>query len=157
MGRTSNERNERDVSGHAGQNERRNTKRTGFIQANHRATARCEIKKSKIEKGAKISHLSYIGDATIGENANVGAGTITCNYDGYFKYKTEIGAGAFIGSNTSLVAPVKIGAGAIIGAGSVITKDTDQDALALTRSTQKQIGGWAADFRNKQKKKKETK
>ncbi|MDA0707800.1 MAG: bifunctional UDP-N-acetylglucosamine diphosphorylase/glucosamine-1-phosphate N-acetyltransferase GlmU [Proteobacteria bacterium] len=116
-----------------------------------------EIKKSKIEKGAKISHLSYIGDATIGENANVGAGTITCNYDGYFKYKTEIGAGAFIGSNTSLVAPVKIGAGAIIGAGSVITKDTDQDALALTRSTQKQIGGWAADFRNKQKKKKETK
>lgn len=108
-----------------------------------------EIKKSDIEAGAKVSHLSYIGDTRVGENANIGAGTITCNYDGYNKFKTEIGAGAFIGSNTALVAPVTIGDGAIIGAGSVITNDVIGDSLAVTRAQQKVIEGWAAKFRAK--------
>jgi bifunctional UDP-N-acetylglucosamine pyrophosphorylase/glucosamine-1-phosphate N-acetyltransferase len=109
-----------------------------------------EIKKSKIEDGAKISHLSYIGDAVVGAGANIGAGTITCNYDGYNKSQTIIGKGAFVGSNTSLVAPVTIGDGAIVGAGSVVTKDVETDALAVTRASQKQLSGWAANFRNKQ-------
>ncbi|MBL4603919.1 MAG: bifunctional UDP-N-acetylglucosamine diphosphorylase/glucosamine-1-phosphate N-acetyltransferase GlmU [Emcibacteraceae bacterium] len=113
-----------------------------------------EIKKSKIEDGAKISHLSYIGDARIGKNVNIGAGTITCNYDGYFKYPTDIGEGAFIGSNTALVAPVKIGAGAIIGAGSVITSDVNADALAVARGKMKEFGGWAAKFRTNSQNKK---
>ncbi len=112
-----------------------------------------EVKKSIIEEGAKISHLSYIGDAIIGAGANIGAGTITCNYDGFNKALTEIGPGAFIGSNTALVAPVKIGAGAIVGAGSVVTREVAADALAVTRSKQKEIGGWASAFRAKQKKK----
>lgn len=112
-----------------------------------------EVKKSIIEEGAKISHLSYIGDAHIGAGANIGAGTITCNYDGYNKALTEIGEGAFIGSNTALVAPVKIGDGAIVGAGSVVTRAVQGDALAVTRATQKEIGGWAAKFRSKQTKK----
>ena len=89
-----------------------------------------EVKKSTLRKGAKASHLSYLGDSEIGAGANVGAGTITCNYDGHRKQKTEIGAGAFIGSNTALVAPVRVGDGAIVGAGSVITKDVPDDALA---------------------------
>ena len=93
-----------------------------------------EIKQSEIGEGAKVNHLTYIGDTTIGARANVGAGTVTCNYDGFAKHRTEIGAGAFIGSNSSLVAPVKIGEGAYIGSGSVISKDVAPDALALTRS-----------------------
>ena len=108
-----------------------------------------EIKKATIEAGAKISHLSYIGDARVGENANIGAGTITCNYNGYEKFFTDIGKNAFIGSNTALVAPVKVGDGAIVGAGSTITKDVERDALSVTRVEQKQIFGWAAKFRSK--------
>jgi bifunctional UDP-N-acetylglucosamine pyrophosphorylase / glucosamine-1-phosphate N-acetyltransferase len=113
-----------------------------------------EIKKSVLSAGAKVNHLSYIGDAIIGEKANIGAGTITCNYDGFFKYQTVIGAGAFIGSNSSLVAPVSIGAGAIIGAGSVITKPAGHDALVVTRADQKEIPGWAGNFRTRQNAKK---
>jgi bifunctional UDP-N-acetylglucosamine pyrophosphorylase/glucosamine-1-phosphate N-acetyltransferase len=106
-----------------------------------------EIKKARLGKGAKASHLSYIGDADVGEGANIGAGTITCNYDGFFKYGTVIGAGAFIGSNTALVAPVEVGEGAIVGAGSVITKNVEADALALARGSQQTRTGWAARFR----------
>lgn len=113
-----------------------------------------EIKKATIEDGAKVSHLSYIGDARIGKNANIGAGTITCNYDGYFKYHTDIGEGAFIGSNSALVAPVIIGDGAIIGAGSVVTRAVEDNALAVARGDQREIGGWAAKFRSKQQHKK---
>jgi bifunctional UDP-N-acetylglucosamine pyrophosphorylase/glucosamine-1-phosphate N-acetyltransferase len=116
-----------------------------------------EVKKAVLEEGAKVNHLTYIGDARVGAGANVGAGTITCNYDGFFKYKTDIGAGAFIGSNTSLVAPVKIGDGAIVGAGSVVTRDVEADALAVTRAEQKEIKGWAAKFRAKSKAKKDGK
>ncbi len=111
-----------------------------------------EIKNATVEAGAKINHLSYIGDARVGEKANVGAGTITCNYDGFTKAHTDIGAGAFIGSNTSLIAPVKIGAGAIIGAGSAISKDVPADALAVTRAKPSLIEGWAARFRANKKK-----
>ncbi|PKQ03555.1 MAG: bifunctional N-acetylglucosamine-1-phosphate uridyltransferase/glucosamine-1-phosphate acetyltransferase, partial [Alphaproteobacteria bacterium HGW-Alphaproteobacteria-11] len=106
-----------------------------------------ETKKAKVEEGAKISHLSYIGDARVGAYANIGAGTITCNYDGYNKFFTDIGAGAFVGSNTALVAPVKIGDGAYLGSGSVITKDVTADALAVARGRQFEKGGWAAAFR----------
>jgi len=102
-----------------------------------------EIKNALLEPGAKVSHLSYIGDAQVGEGANIGAGTITCNYDGYFKSKTIVGKGAFIGSNTALVAPVTIGDGAVVGAGSTISKDVDVDALAITRAPVKQLDGWA--------------
>ena len=111
-----------------------------------------EIKKSRLESGAKVSHLSYIGDARIGSEANIGAGTITCNYDGYDKFKTDIGAGAFIGSNTALVAPVKIGDGAIIGAGSTISKNVEADALGIERAEEKQKAGWAKRFRDLKKK-----
>ncbi|HEX6374697.1 MAG TPA: bifunctional UDP-N-acetylglucosamine diphosphorylase/glucosamine-1-phosphate N-acetyltransferase GlmU [Allosphingosinicella sp.] len=106
-----------------------------------------ETKKAKLGAGAKASHLTYLGDAEVGAGANVGAGTITCNYDGYFKYGTVIGEGAFIGSNTALVAPVSIGANAIVGAGSVVTRDVEADALALARGTQKAKPGWAKRFR----------
>jgi bifunctional UDP-N-acetylglucosamine pyrophosphorylase/glucosamine-1-phosphate N-acetyltransferase len=106
-----------------------------------------ETKKAAFGPGAKANHLSYIGDAEIGGRANIGAGTITCNYDGFFKYRTRIGEGAFIGSNTALVAPVNIGAGAIVGAGSTITADVDADALALVRPPQTAKPGWAARFR----------
>jgi len=98
-----------------------------------------EIKNADIETGAKVNHLTYVGDARVGAGANVGAGTITCNYDGVAKHHTDIGAGAFIGSNVALVAPVKIGDGALIGAGSVITKDVAADTLAVTRSPQKEV------------------
>ncbi len=108
-----------------------------------------EIKNATLAAGAKANHLSYIGDSKVGEKANIGAGTITCNYDGYTKSMTEIGAGAFIGSNTALVAPVKVGAGAITGAGSVITKNVESDALAVTRSEQKTVVGYAAKLREK--------
>ncbi len=107
-----------------------------------------EMKKATLGKGAKASHLTYLGDADIGAGANIGAGTITCNYDGYFKYRTEIGEGAFVGSNSSLVAPVKIGKGAIIGAGATVTQDVADDALALVRAEQKEKAGWAKRFRD---------
>ncbi len=103
-----------------------------------------EIKAAEIEPGAKVNHLAYVGDARVGARANVGAGTITCNYDGFAKHRTEIGAGAFIGSNTALVAPVTVGNGAVVGAGSVITDDVPADALAVGRGQQHNIAGWAA-------------
>ncbi len=106
-----------------------------------------EIKKSTLEPGAKVSHLSYIGDADVGEGANIGAGTITCNYDGFEKHRTSIGKRAFIGSNTALVAPVTVGAGAVIGAGSVITEDVDEEELSLSRPTQKHMQEWAKKYR----------
>nr|WP_262504370.1 bifunctional UDP-N-acetylglucosamine diphosphorylase/glucosamine-1-phosphate N-acetyltransferase GlmU [Sphingobium sp. KCTC 72723] len=106
-----------------------------------------EIKKATLGEGAKVNHLSYIGDASIGAAANIGAGTITCNYDGYFKYRTEIGAGAFVGSNSALVAPASIGAGAIVAAGSVVTRPVAADALCLVRPEQVEKLGWAAAFR----------
>lgn len=109
-----------------------------------------EIKKSRLGEGAKANHLSYIGDAEVGAKANIGAGTITCNYDGFFKYPTVIGEGAFIGSNSALVAPVTVGKGAIVGAGSVITRDVAADALGVTRAEQKGLSGWAARFRERQ-------
>jgi bifunctional UDP-N-acetylglucosamine pyrophosphorylase / glucosamine-1-phosphate N-acetyltransferase len=98
-----------------------------------------ELKKSVLHAGAKASHLTYIGDAEVGEKVNVGAGTITCNYDGKNKFKTIIEAGAFIGSNTALVAPVTIGAGAYVGAGSTITRDVPPDTLAVARGRQVHI------------------
>ncbi len=101
-----------------------------------------ETKKAVIAKGSKVNHLSYIGDAVIGSKVNVGAGTITCNYDGVNKFKTEIGDNAFIGSNSALVAPVKIAAGSTVGAGSVITKSTEENDLAIARSQQRNIKGW---------------
>jgi bifunctional UDP-N-acetylglucosamine pyrophosphorylase/glucosamine-1-phosphate N-acetyltransferase len=106
-----------------------------------------EMKKAVLGAGAKASHLTYLGDAEVGEGANIGAGTITCNYDGFFKYKTVIGAGAFIGSNSALVAPVTIGAGATVGAGSVITADVEADALGLARARQEARPGWGKRFR----------
>lgn len=106
-----------------------------------------EMKKTVLGAGAKANHLTYLGDATVGAGANIGAGTITCNYDGFFKYRTVIGDGAFIGSNSALVAPVSIGAGAIVGAGSVVVADVAPDALALARGKQEARGGWAARFR----------
>ena len=106
-----------------------------------------EVKNSKVGKGSKANHLAYLGDATVGEGANIGAGTITCNYDGFDKHRTEIGDCAFIGSNTSLVAPVKVGEGANTGAGSVITKDVAAGALSVERSEQREIAGWATKFR----------
>jgi bifunctional UDP-N-acetylglucosamine pyrophosphorylase/glucosamine-1-phosphate N-acetyltransferase len=110
-----------------------------------------EVKNTVIEKGAKANHLTYLGDARVGAGANIGAGTITCNYDGYTKALTEIGAGAFIGSDTALVAPVKIGDGAITAAGSVITKDVAADALAVARGQQIVKPGWAKAFRERKK------
>lgn len=106
-----------------------------------------ELKNTKVGPGAKINHLSYVGDAAVGAKANVGAGTITCNYDGIAKHRTDIGAGAFIGSNTALVAPVTVGAGAMVGAGSVITRDVEPDALAVARGRQTNHAGFASRFR----------
>ena len=103
-----------------------------------------EIKNSRIGDGAKVPHLSYMGDATIGERANIGAGSITCNYDGFEKHETVIGEGAFIGSSTMLVAPVVVGPGAFTGAGSVITRDVEAGSLAVERSHQQEIAGYAA-------------
>ncbi len=110
-----------------------------------------EVKNAVIGAGAKANHLTYLGDARVGAGANIGAGTITCNYDGFTKSITEIGAGAFIGSDTALVAPVKIGDGAITAAGSVITQDVEADALAIARGAQTQKAGWAKAFRDKKK------
>jgi bifunctional UDP-N-acetylglucosamine pyrophosphorylase/glucosamine-1-phosphate N-acetyltransferase len=106
-----------------------------------------EVKKVAVGKGAKANHLTYLGDGTVGAGANIGAGTIFCNYDGFDKWETHIGEGAFIGSNTALVAPVRVGAGGFTGSGSVITKDVAADALALERSKQLESPGWAARFR----------
>jgi bifunctional UDP-N-acetylglucosamine pyrophosphorylase / glucosamine-1-phosphate N-acetyltransferase len=111
-----------------------------------------EIKAATIGAGAKANHLSYIGDTTVGAGANIGAGTITCNYDGFSKFRTEIGAGAFIGSNTALVAPISIGDGAIIGAGSTVTKSVEADALAVVRGEAKVVPGGASRFRSKRRK-----
>ncbi|MDB5453621.1 MAG: UDP-N-acetylglucosamine diphosphorylase/glucosamine-phosphate N-acetyltransferase, partial [Caulobacteraceae bacterium] len=105
-----------------------------------------EVKKVKVGEGAKANHLAYLGDGTVGAKANIGAGTIFCNYDGFDKYDTHVGEGAFIGSNTALVAPVKVGDGAVTGSGSVITKDVAPDALALGRGQQVEKPGWAARF-----------
>lgn len=110
-----------------------------------------ETKKARIGKGAKANHLAYLGDVTVGAKANIGAGTITCNYDGFDKHATEIGEGAFIGSDSMLVAPVKIGKGAYTGSGSTITKDVPDDALSVERSDQKIIPGWAARFRERKR------
>ena len=106
-----------------------------------------EVKKVKVGAGAKANHLSYLGDGTVGAKANLGAGTIFCNYDGFDKFETHVGEGAFVGSNSALVAPVVIGAGAYTGSGSVITRDVAPDALALERSAQVEKPGWAARFR----------
>lgn len=113
-----------------------------------------EVKKSVLGAGAKANHLSYIGDAEVGAGANIGAGTITCNYDGYFKYKTVIGERAFIGSNSALVAPVKIGADAIVAAGSAVTRDVAAGELRLVRGEQLVKPGWADRFHDAMKKKK---
>lgn len=113
-----------------------------------------ETKKAHLATGAKASHLTYLGDCTIGEDANIGAGTITCNYDGYNKFSTTIGRQTFIGSNTSLVAPVTIGDGASIGAGSVITKDVEGDALAISRAAQTNVPQWSAKKRARNQNKK---
>ncbi len=116
-----------------------------------------ETKKADIEDGAKVSHLTYIGDARVGTEANIGAGTITCNYDGFNKHFTDIGAGAFVGSNSSLVAPVKIGDGAYVGSGTVVTKDVTSDALSVARSKQMEKAGWGAAFRKRNTPSKEQK
>ena len=108
-----------------------------------------ETKKTVVEEGAKANHLSYLGDATVGAKANIGAGTITCNYDGYSKSNTIIREGAFIGSNSALVAPVRIGKGAIVGAGSVIVKEVPDDAIAITRSSQRNLTEAAISYRAK--------
>ncbi len=108
-----------------------------------------ELKNSVLEEGAKVSHLSYIGDAHVGAEANIGAGVITCNYDGFHKYRTTIGANAFVGSNTTLVAPVTIGEGAMTAAGSSITEDISADAAAFGRARQVTKEGWAAEFRKR--------
>lgn len=108
-----------------------------------------EVKKVKVGAGAKANHLSYLGDGTVGAKANIGAGTIFCNYDGFDKFDTHVGEGAFIGSNSALVAPVSVGAGAYTGSGSVITRDVAADALGLERAQQVEKEGWAARFRER--------
>jgi len=114
-----------------------------------------EVKNASLGEGAKVNHLSYIGDATVGARANIGAGTITCNYDGYFKHRTEIGAGAFIGSNSALIAPVRIGADAIVAAGSAVSRDVADGELRMVRAEQLVKPGWADRFHDAMKKKKE--
>lgn len=111
-----------------------------------------EVKNARMDKGAKANHLTYVGDSHVGAKANLGAGTITCNYDGFEKHHTEIGKEAFIGSNAALVAPVKIGDGAYVGSGSVISKDVPADALAVTRGPLDQREGWAAKVRARREK-----
>jgi bifunctional UDP-N-acetylglucosamine pyrophosphorylase/glucosamine-1-phosphate N-acetyltransferase len=113
-----------------------------------------EIKKAVVGEGAKVNHLSYVGDAEVGAGANLGAGTITCNYDGYFKYKTIIGERAFIGSNSALIAPVKIGKDAIVAAGSAVSRDVGDGELRLVRAEQMVKPGWADRFHDAMKKKK---
>ncbi len=110
-----------------------------------------EVKKATVEAGAKVNHLTYVGDARVGAGANIGAGTITCNYDGFTKSFTDIGANAFIGSNSALVAPVRIGDGAVVGAGSVITRDVAPGALAVARGNQMELPGWVEKFRERKR------
>ncbi len=116
-----------------------------------------ETKKAHLGKGAKANHLTYLGDATIGAGANIGAGSITCNYDGYFKYQTEIGEGAFIGSNTALIAPLKIGRDAIVAAGSAVSRDVMDGELRMVRAEQLVKPGWADRFHEAMRKRKEGK
>ncbi len=116
-----------------------------------------EVKNTTFEDGAKANHLSYIGDASVGSKSNIGAGTITCNYDGYLKHRTEIGAGSFVGSNSTLVAPVSLGSGSFVAAGSVITDDVDQDSMAFGRARQIVKEGRAKQLRERLKAAKETK
>jgi bifunctional UDP-N-acetylglucosamine pyrophosphorylase / glucosamine-1-phosphate N-acetyltransferase len=108
-----------------------------------------EVKNTRMGEGAKANHLAYLGDGDVGAAANIGAGTIFCNYDGFLKYQTTVGAGAFIGSNSALVAPVEIGAGAYVGSGSVVTKNVAPDALAVARGRQMEKAGWGSSFRAK--------
>ena len=110
-----------------------------FLSKGSRVGNFVEVKKSKVGKNSKINHLSYVGDSFIGKNVNIGAGTITCNYDGKNKNKTKILDGAFIGSNSSLVAPIKIGKNSVVGAGSALTKNVKNKSLSLTRANQKEI------------------
>jgi bifunctional UDP-N-acetylglucosamine pyrophosphorylase/glucosamine-1-phosphate N-acetyltransferase len=114
------------------------------LEAGSKAGTFVEVKNSQVGAGAKVPHLSYVGDAEIGSGANIGAGTITCNFDGYEKHRTVVGPGAFIGSDTMLVAPVSVGENAVTGAGSVITRDVEPGALAVERSVQENIPGYAA-------------
>ena len=114
-----------------------------------------EVKNSHIGEGAKANHFTYLGDSTVGAKTNIGAGTITCNYDGFFKHRTIIGANAFIGSNTALVAPVTVGDGAIVGAGSVVTREVSKNALVVARGRQEEREGWAQEFRVEQQTKKD--
>jgi len=109
----------------------------------------CEVKKANIGEGSKVNHLTYIGDAEIGKDVNIGAGTITCNYDGVNKFKTEISDGAFIGSNSSLVAPVQVGKNATVAAGSTVTKAVEDEELAVARGKQRNISGWQRPVKNK--------
>jgi bifunctional UDP-N-acetylglucosamine pyrophosphorylase/glucosamine-1-phosphate N-acetyltransferase len=119
--------------------------RPGTVLARHAKTgAFVEVKNSTVGEGSKVPHLSYIGDASIGRDVNIGAGTITCNYDGVSKHQTDIGDGAFVGSDTMLVAPVTIGEGAVTGAGSAITKDVPAGALGIERTEQRIVEGWVA-------------
>ena len=113
-----------------------------------------ETKKAHFKNGSKASHLSYLGDASIGSKANIGCGTITCNYDGFKKHKTVIESGAFIGSDSQLVAPVTIGRDAFVGSGTTVTKDVPRSSLALSRSKQVNVDGWADRFREAQEKRK---
>ena len=113
-----------------------------------------EMKKATLGEGAKASHLTYLGDAEVGAGANIGAGTITCNYDGYFKYKTVIGERAFIGSNSALIAPVTIGPDAIVAAGSAVSRDVGAGDLRMVRAEQVVKPGWADRFHDAMKKKK---
>jgi bifunctional UDP-N-acetylglucosamine pyrophosphorylase/glucosamine-1-phosphate N-acetyltransferase len=111
-----------------------------------------EIKAATIAAGANVNHLSYVGDASVGAGSNIGAGTITCNYDGFAKHTTRIGKDVFIGSNTALVAPVSVGDGAIVGAGSVVTKNVTKDALVIARGEQREFKGAAKRYRASKKK-----
>mgnify|MGYP001133039194 CR=1 FL=1 len=124
------------------------------LEANSKVGNFVEIKKATLGEGAKASHLSYLGDATIGAGANIGAGTITCNYDGYFKHQTNIGPRAFIGSNSALIAPVNIGADAIVAAGSAVSRDVGDGELRMVRAEQLVKPGWADRFHDAMKKKK---
>jgi bifunctional UDP-N-acetylglucosamine pyrophosphorylase / glucosamine-1-phosphate N-acetyltransferase len=112
------------------------------------------MKKAVLGEGAKANHLTYLGDATVGAGANIGAGTITCNYDGYFKYQTEIGERAFIGSNSALIAPVRIGADAIVAAGSAVSRDVADGEMRMVRGEQLIKPGWADRFHDTMKKRK---
>ena len=117
----------------------------------------CEIKAARLDDGAKVNHLSYIGDSRIGRGTNIGAGTITCNYDGYDKHRTDIGAGVFVGSDVAFVAPVTIGDGAVIGAGSVVTRDVADNAMVITRAEERQVADGGARYRARKQADKQSK